>query len=55
MPLHPSGFVSFLSAMPVWIKEKLFMRQLLKDHLAELGGDGNVPRFLSGAPLVARG
>ena len=31
----PGGFVSFLSAMPVWIKEKLFMRNLLGDHLAE--------------------
>jgi carbamoyltransferase len=41
----PSGFLSFLSAMPVWIKEKLFMRRLLKDHLAELGGDGSVPVF----------
>jgi carbamoyltransferase len=33
----PSGFSSFVSAMPVWIKEKLFMRRLLRDHLAELG------------------
>jgi len=40
----PSGFVSFLSAMPVWIKEKLFMRRMLKEQLAELG-DGNVPMY----------
>jgi carbamoyltransferase len=40
----PSGFLSFLSAMPVWIKEKLFMRRLLGEHLAELG-DGNVPVY----------
>ncbi len=33
----PSGFSSFLSAMPVWIKEKLFMRSMLGKHLAELG------------------
>jgi carbamoyltransferase len=33
----PSGFFSFLSAIPVWIKEKLFMRRLLAEHLAELG------------------
>jgi carbamoyltransferase len=33
----PSGFLSFLSAMPVWIKEKLFMRSMLGKHLAELG------------------
>jgi len=40
----PSGALSFLSAMPVWIKEKLFMRRLLRDHLAELG-DGSVPIY----------
>jgi carbamoyltransferase len=40
----PSGFLSFLSAMPIWIKEKLFMRSLLGDHLAELG-EGNVPIY----------
>ena len=35
--LAPRGLRSFLSAMPVWIKEKLLMRQLLKDELAQLG------------------
>lgn len=40
----PTGLVSFLSAMPVWIKEKLFMGRLLAKHLAELG-EGNVPIF----------
>ena len=40
----PSGFVSFLSAMPVWIKEKLFMRRMLNESLAELG-EGKVPIF----------
>ena len=40
----PQGLTSFLSAMPVWIKEKVFMRKLLKDHLAELG-DGKVPLY----------
>src|SRR5271170_4387787 len=29
----PSGFTSFLSAIPVWIKEKLFMRSMLGKHL----------------------
>ena len=38
----PRGLVSFSSAIPVWIKEKLFMRQLLKEHLAELG-EGECP------------
>jgi carbamoyltransferase len=34
----PSGFVSFLSAMLAWIKEKIFMRRMLRKALAELGG-----------------
>ena len=38
----PNGLASFASAVPVWIKEKLFMKQLLRDHLAELG-TGEVP------------
>jgi carbamoyltransferase len=33
----PSGLTSFVAAMPTWIKEKLFMRRLLADHLGELG------------------
>ena len=37
----PSGFVSFVSAMLVWIKEKLFMKRLLKEQLAGLGDEHN--------------
>lgn len=33
----PRGLRSFLSAMPVWIKEKLFMRTLIWEELAVLG------------------
>ena len=40
----PGGWLSFLSAIPVWIKEKLFMRRLLAEHLAKLG-DGVVPIY----------
>lgn len=29
----PRGLTSFLSAIPVWIKEKLFMRRLLREEL----------------------
>jgi carbamoyltransferase len=29
----PRGLVSFLSAIPVWIKEKIFMKKLLRDAL----------------------
>jgi carbamoyltransferase len=33
----PAGVASFVTAMPVWIKEKLFMRRLLAEHLGTLG------------------
>jgi len=33
----PRGLKSFLSAMPVWIKEKLFMRQMLREEFDKLG------------------
>lgn len=32
----PKGLRSFLSAMPVWAKEKLFFKQLLKKNLSEI-------------------
>ncbi|MBF0515647.1 MAG: carbamoyltransferase [Nitrospirae bacterium] len=32
----PQGFLSFLSAIPVWIKEKLFLRKLLRDELSQI-------------------
>jgi len=35
----PRGFSSFSSAAPVWLKEKLFLRRLIKEKLAEAGGD----------------
>ncbi|MCD4745849.1 MAG: carbamoyltransferase [Bacteroidales bacterium] len=38
----PKGMRSFLSAIPVWIKEKLFMKKMLKEELSKLG-KGNVP------------
>ena len=33
----PKGFRSFLAAMPVWLKEKLFLKTMLKKELAKLG------------------
>jgi carbamoyltransferase len=33
----PRGLTSFVTAMPVWIKEKLFTRRLLTQQLRELG------------------
>ena len=40
----PQGVKSFLSAIPVWIKEKLFMRQMLRQEFEKLGC--NNPRLL---------
>ncbi len=34
----PHGVRSFVAAMPVWLKEKLFLKDLLQRHLAEAGG-----------------
>ena len=38
----PRGLRSFIAAMPVWIKEKLMMRTMLKEELAKVG-DGDPP------------
>jgi carbamoyltransferase len=40
----PRGLRSFLPAVPVWIKEKLFMKKLLCDELARIGP--GTPRLL---------
>ena len=34
----PSGVRSFVSAMPIWLKEKLYLKWTLKQELAEIGG-----------------
>src|SRR6185295_16899301 len=34
----PHGIRSFLAAMPVWLREKLFLKTTLRRELAELGG-----------------
>ncbi len=34
----PRGFRSFLAAMPVWLKEKLFLKMVLKKELAAIAG-----------------
>jgi len=34
----PSGFRSFLQAMPIWLKEKLYLKTTLKRELSALGG-----------------
>ena len=35
----PRGFASFRMALPLWLKEKLFQKRLLKDKLKEHGPD----------------
>jgi len=44
----PSGFISFIKAMPVWLKDKLYLKQTLKKELAKLGGckEAEVPPLL---------
>jgi carbamoyltransferase len=46
----PRGFRSFLAAMPVWMKEKLFLKELLRTELKALNGAGNgtLPQLLFG-------
>ncbi len=34
----PNGFRSFLQAMPVWLKEKLYLKSTLKKELAAMAG-----------------
>jgi carbamoyltransferase len=42
----PKGFTSFRMAMPVWLKEKLFQKRLLGEHLKELGAGKDVEKRL---------
>ena len=34
----PKGLRSFVTAMPVWIKEKLFLKRIIRQELRKLGG-----------------
>ncbi len=43
----PAGLKSFNSAIPVWIKEKLFMKDNLRRELSKLGREGEkIPQIL---------
>ena len=43
----PRGLRSFVAAMPVWIKEKLFLKSELRRQLRQLaGGESRLPRLL---------
>ena len=42
----PKGFTSFRMALPVWLKEKLFQKRLLREHLQECGAGKDVENRL---------
>lgn len=44
----PAGVTSFLKAMPVWLKEKLYLKNMLRKELAALGGmkESQLPRLM---------
>ena len=43
----PKGLLSFLKAMPVWLKEKMFFKRLMREHLEKLEGyDSKKVKFL---------
>lgn len=39
----PKGLRSFITAMPVWIKEKMFLKRMIREELAKLGYDRKKP------------
>ena len=46
MAYAPKGLRSFIAAMPVWLKEKLYVKSTLRKGLAAVGGDGAQPQLL---------
>ncbi|MFN8369821.1 MAG: carbamoyltransferase [Bacteriovoracaceae bacterium] len=44
----PKGYRSFIMAMPVWLKEKLFLKSVIKKELVKLSKTGkkNLPKLL---------
>ena len=44
----PLGFRSFVAAMPIWLKEKLFLKTTLRRELAAIGGmtESDIPKLL---------
>lgn len=39
----PKGLISFLNAIPVWLKDKLFMKSLILKNLKTIGINSNIP------------
>jgi predicted NodU family carbamoyl transferase len=46
----PRGLVSFVTSMPIWIREKLFLKTILRDELA-----GDRRKTMRQASLVVSG
>jgi carbamoyltransferase len=46
LAVAPRGFSSFATAIPLWVKEKLFQKTLLKKALSEIYADFDVSRLL---------
>ena len=42
----PKGIRSFVAAMPIWLKEKLFLKKLLRDEIAKHSDAKEVPKLL---------
>ncbi|MBK9653922.1 MAG: carbamoyltransferase [Rhodanobacteraceae bacterium] len=57
----PRGFQSFATAMPIWLRDKLFQKKLIADELAaiaadtDFGGSGPSPEALASAAGRASG
>ncbi len=39
----PKGIMSFITAIPVWLKEKVFIKYIIKKHLKEIAGIDKLP------------
>jgi carbamoyltransferase len=44
--LAPGGFRSFMMSIPLWLREKLFQKSLLRDELGKFPGDFDQSRLL---------
>ena len=42
----PRGGRSFIAAMQVWLKEKLFLKKIIKDNLKLIHNENNIDKFL---------
>jgi carbamoyltransferase len=43
----PKGLLSFINSIPVWLKDKLFMRKIIRNKLDELGNSTHIPLLFS--------